>query len=193
MIHDLRRWLNIITETRDAIVLAPLAKHFASFREFYDHVNSLRESIDIRTPDDIDPNRKVVLPTVYRGVEAGTDARRAVRTFRGGDLGDGVYVTPHEWLAKTYGGGPTGARIVHAYRIDPQFPETVAYLFGGRRTDDPVSLVTGNGIKIWQGDWSAANIEAALHGHDVVLVIGTPESVGLNQIAVRDPSLLHPV
>ena len=160
-------------------------------RHFIDVVIPLCETVI--TPNDIDPHAKVVLPIVYRGVEAGTDSRRAIRAFKGGDLGDGVYVTEHEWLAKTYGGGPNGARIVHAYRVAPLFPEDVAYLFGGAQAHSPVSLVTGNGIEIWQGAWSGKTIEAALHGHDIKIVIGTPQSVGVNQIAVREPALLSPI
>ena len=147
----------------------------------------------VTTPEDIDSNTKIVLPVLYRGVEAGTDAQRAVRVFRHGDLGDGVYVTAHEWLAKTYGGGPNGQRVVHRYQIDPLFPEDVAYLFGGGVSAEDVTLVSGNGIELWRGPWSGANIEVALHGHDIKLVIGTPKSVGVNQIAVREPRLLRPI
>lgn len=152
----------------------------------------------VKAPDDIDPNVKVVLPTVYRGVEAGTDAQRAVRMFRGGDLGDGVYVTAKEWLAKTYGGGPQASvknrrRVVHAYRLDALYPEDVAYLFGAATGGQPVSLVSGNGIELWRGPWSGGAIERALRGHDIALVIGTPNSIGVNQIAVRHPNLLHPL
>ena len=150
-------------------------------------------ALTVTAPEDIDPNTKVVLPVLYRGVEAGTNAQRAVRVFRHGDLGDGVYVTAHEWLAKTYGGGPNGARVVHRYQIEPLFPEDVAYLFGGGVSAEDVSLISGNGIELWRGPWSGANVEAALRSHDIKLVIGTPKSVGVNQIAVRDPQLLHPI
>lgn len=138
---------------------------------------------------DIYSNSKVVLPTVYRGVEKGTDAQRAIRMFKGGDLGDGVYVTPKLWLAKTYGGGPNGKRVAHAYTVDPLFPEDVAYLFG----DHEVQLVTGNGIEIYRGEWSGEHLEAALRHTGITVVIGTPKSIGINQIAIREPSLLHPV
>lgn len=147
----------------------------------------------VLSPDDLDFNTKVVLPVVYRGVEAGTDASNAIRLSRGGDLGDGVYVTAQEWLAKTYGGGPGGKRVVHRYKVDPLFPEDVAYLFGGKKTGELVSLMTGNGIKLWQGDWTSANLEAVLRRNGMELVIGTPNSIGLNQIAVRNPRLLHPL
>lgn len=168
--NDLRRWITLCESS-------PLA---------------------VKAPDDIDPNAKVVLPTVYRGVEAGTDAQRAIRVFRGGDLGDGVYVTAKEWLAKTYGGGPSASvknrrRVVHAYRLDALFPEDVAYLFGAAIGGQPVILVSGNGIVLWRGQWSGEAIEHALHGHDIALVIGTPDSIGVNQIAVRKPSLLQPL
>lgn len=152
----------------------------------------------VTTPDDINPNAKVVLPTVYRGVEGGTDAQRAIRIFRGGDLGDGVYVTARQWLAKTYGGGHKATvknrgRVVHRYRIDALFPEDVVYFFGGATSREPVSLVTGNGIELWRGEWSGENVEKSLRGHGIKLVIGTPNSVGVNQIAIRDPRLLHPI
>jgi hypothetical protein len=84
-------------------------------------------------------------------------------------------------------------RVVHRYRVDPLFPEDVAYLFGGATGGQPVSLVSGNGIEFWRGQWSSEKIEAALRGHDIALVIGTPDSIGVNQIAVRNPKLLHPL
>lgn len=161
---------------------------------------AIEDALSVRTPDQINPNAKVVLPTLYRGVEGGTDAQRAIRMFKGGDLGDGVYVTADKSLAQSYGGGwkasiKNGGRVVHAYSIDPLFPEDVAFLFGGLRADDsdPTCLVTGNGIEIYRGEWSGAHLESALRGTGIKLVIGTPDSVGINQIAVRDPTLLHPL
>ena len=150
----------------------------------------------VRTPDDINANAKVNLGVLYRGVEAGPDATQALRHFNGGDLGDGIYMTAWKELAATYGGGPKasvrkGSRVVYAYQVAPLFPEDVAYFFGGLRRGEPVQLVSGNGIKLWEGPWESAQIEAALRSHEIKVVIGTPGSIGLNQVAVRDQAILR--
>lgn len=147
----------------------------------------------------IDPYARVRMPPLYRGVEGGTDAIKALRAFRGGDLGNGIYFTAWKKLAASYGGGPkasvrAGTRVVHTYEITrPLFPEEVAYLFGGAHDGDECRLVSGNGIEFWRGPWESALIEQALADQEISIVIGTPESIGVNQIAVRDPSLVVPV
>lgn len=164
----------------------------------YHEIMTETEREPIRTPDDIDSNAKVDIGVLYRGVETGPDATQALRQFSGGDLGDGIYLTPVRSLAGSYGGGPkasvrAGTRTVHAYRVAPLFGEDVVYLFGGSRHNDPVRLISGNGIELWRGGWSGAAIEKALSQHGgVKLVIGTANSVGVNQVAVRDRSILVP-
>ena len=166
-------------------------------RAYIDLIRTLYESV--RSPEDIDANAKVDLGVLYRGVEAGPNAQQALRHFKGGDLGDGIYLTAEQGLAASYGGGPkasvkAGTRVVHAYRVAPLFPEDVVYLFGGRRADEPVRLVSGTGIELWHGPWKSAAIETALRHHPGIrVVVGTPDSVAVNQIAVRDPSVLSPM
>jgi hypothetical protein len=167
--------------------------------------SSLIEAVavtSITSPDQLDANSKIVFPTLYRGVEGGTDAAKAIRTFRGGDIGDGVYLTAEKWLAASYSGGPKsrvsdGSRAVHAYTIRPLFPEEVAFVFGGRGSSDPsanyTSLVSGNGIELWAGKWSPQAMEQVLADDGIKVVVGTPKSIGLNQICVRDFSLLKNV
>ena len=144
------------------------------------------------TPEAINPNQKIELGTVFRGTEAGGSPVRSSL----GDLGTGAYVTPHEWLAKSYGGGPTasvraGTREVHQLEAKSLYPDDVAYVFGGSRHNEPVSIYSGNGIKLWEGEWSAKNMEDALADHEgIKAVIGTPGSIGINQISIRDPSIL---
>ena len=173
-------------------------------RHWIDTVRRLVEAaapiiMNVRSPDDINDNAKVNVGLLYRGVEAGPDAIKSLRYFKGGDLGDGIYLTAWEELAASYGGGPkasvrNGTRVVYAYHVAPLFPEDVVYFFGGMRRDDPVRLISGNGIDLWQGPWEGAKVEAAVRQHGgVKMVIGTPASVGINQVAVRDQSILKPV
>lgn len=154
--------------------------------------------------EDINPNAKVELGQVFRGVEGtAKDPLLAARHFKGGDLGDGIYMTQQEWLAKEYGGGPKarikdGTRIVHEYDINPLFPEDVVYVFGGADGGE-TRFVSGNGIELWRGNWrgsgmgsgrSNPDVEKALSG--VKVVIGTPDSIGHNQVSIRDRSILTP-
>ena len=140
----------------------------------------------------------VKLGTVYRGTETGPTPQAALRSFEGGDLGHGVYLTGSKELAGSYGGGPQaslskGTRTVHSYDVKPLYPEEVAYIFGGHKYGEPAHLVSGNGIHLWSGEWSAKNIEAALQNHpDIKAIIGTPDSIGINQISVRAPEILTP-
>jgi hypothetical protein len=153
--------------------------------------------MNVRSPEDINANAKVTMGVLYRGVETGPDATQALRYFKGGDLGDGIYLTAWKELAASYGGGPkasvrSGTRVVYAYQVTPLFPEDVVYLFGGLRRREPVRLVSGNGIELWEGPWVSSEIEAALRQHGGKVVIGTPDSIGINQVAVRDRSILKP-
>jgi hypothetical protein len=146
-----------------------------------------------RTANEINSNAKVELGTVHRGTEA-----NPVEVLRNssGDLGKGVYVTPERRLAESYGGGPAasvgaGTRQVHSFAAKSLYPEDVAYVFGGSRYNEPVQLISGNGILLWEGPYSGQNLETQLAGTGIKVVIGTPDSVGVNQIAVRDPSILY--
>ncbi len=130
---------------------------------------------------------------VFRGTETGGNP---LRSFREGDLGTGIYYTPSERLAASYGGGPTasvskGTRQVHERFLEDALPEETVYLHGGRKYGEPVQLIDGNGNKIWEGDWKGANIDAALKEMNPRVVIGAPGSIGEGQIAIRDPSLLR--
>ena len=151
-----------------------------------------------RTAAEINPNTKVNLGTLYRGSEGGIDAATAMRHSPVGDLGAGIYVTPSENIASSYGGGPSasvkaGTRAVHSYELQSLYPEDVAYVFGGRKVGEPASLVSGNGIELWSGEWGSAAMEKAIQKHEgIKVVIGTPDSIGINQINVRDPSILTP-
>jgi hypothetical protein len=147
-----------------------------------------------KTPDEIDANKKVHLGTLYRGTGKAQAGNLRVTD---GDLGRGVYLTKEKSLAESYGGGPNasvqeGTRVVTAYSLPRLFPDDVAYVFGGKRIADDVVLVSGTGIELWRGEWNAGkNIESALAAHEgIKAVIGTPESIGLNQVAIRDPSIL---
>ncbi len=148
------------------------------------------------SPNDIDPNSKVRLGEVFRGTE-GTATKEAAANRSGlGDLGDGVYVTRDEKIAGSYGGGPKaklsdGTRKVHSFDVSVLNPDDVAYVFGGAKVGEDVTLIRGNSVFIWSGPWSGANIEGALKGIDIKAVIGTPKSIGINQIAIRDPSILR--
>lgn len=145
------------------------------------------------SPEEINPNIKVDLGTLHRGMEAG--ATQSMRSSLG-DLGHGVYATPQRWLAETYGGGPSanmasGSRQVKSYNTQTMYPEDVAYIFGGKNYGEPVHLFSGNGIPLWSGEWSGKNIEGALADHSgIKAVIGTPNSIGVNQISIRDHSIL---
>lgn len=146
-----------------------------------------------KTPADI-TSSKVSLGEVYRGTGSGQDPANLRSSL--GDLGKGVYLTPSRPIAESYGGGPEasiskGTRQVHAYTMPELFPEEVVFVFGGKKIGSPVTLVDGNGLKIWEGDWKGENIERALANEpDIKAVVGTPDSIGLNQIAIRDPSIL---
>ena len=141
---------------------------------------------------------------VYRGTEAGPNAQQAIRPMVGGDLGDGVYVTPSEDLAGSYGGGPgasvkKGTRAVHSYDMPDLPPEHVAYVHGGAKIGEDVRIVNGHGEEIYSGPWDGgtgtpgSKMEAALQQHpQIKAVVGTPESIGVNQISIRDPSILTP-
>jgi len=152
------------------------------------------------TPEDINPNSKVSLGTLYRGTESGPNEMQAATRFMvGGDLGNGIYTTQDQKLAGSYGGGPSArvgrGRTVHTFDIPPQFPEDVGYVFGGMGQNDPVKIVSGNGIPLYEGPWTGGTgkhigeMENALNG--IKVVIGTPNSVGVNQISIRDPSILR--
>lgn len=136
----------------------------------------------------------------YRGVAGGVsrDAAKLSPESHGiGDMGRGTYVTPNRSIAESYGGGPKasikdGTRAVHQYRIDHTPPENVAYLEGGRMSRGPLSNVTirdGTGRELYHGAWKPVEVEKAL-GPKIKVVVGANDSIGNNQISVRDPSWL---
>jgi hypothetical protein len=179
-------------------IIAARAKEMAQREELGQSGDHARDATTVNAPEDINPNEKVRLPTVYRGVEGGTDAAGALRVFSGGDLGDGIYLTPWRALAESYGGAE-GAGAVHAYGLTRDLePNEVAYLFGGLGKDGnwDVTLVRGDGVELYRGPWDGGSgkpgskLDAALG--DVKAVVGTPDSVGVNQVAIRDGSLLGP-
>jgi hypothetical protein len=146
------------------------------------------------TPDDIDPNRKVNLGRQYRGTGVGQAGNLNQMM---GDLGRAVYLTPHEWLAATYGGGPQasvakGTRVVTPYNIAPLFPEDVGYIFNGAQRGSNFNLFSGGGVELARAPWSIENMENVLSKHDLKAIVGTPQSIGVNQLAVRDPSIIQP-
>jgi hypothetical protein len=140
--------------------------------------------------------------SVYRGVAGGIGRETATRPAPGsqpGDMGGGTYVTPMRSLAESYGGGPKasvkdGTRAVHEYRIPHTPPENVAYVHGGAKSRGPGSNVTiqdGTGRELYHGPWKTMEIESALAKHpQIKTVVGRPDSIGLNQISIRDPSWL---
>jgi hypothetical protein len=147
-----------------------------------------------RTPAELGANRKIPLGTLYRGT-ATQHGENYLRSSLG-DLGEAIYMSPSWDIASSYGGGPKasvrkGTRQVFEYDLPDLFPEEAAFMFGGGRVGEPVSLVDGNGMPLWTGDWKAANLERALADQfGIKAVIGTPNSVGLNQVGIRDPLII---
>lgn len=143
---------------------------------------------------------------LFRGTEPG-DPISTLRYFRAGDLGDGYYLTPRWWLAATYGGGPNasvraGTRVVHAYELDRHVgPGEVAYLAGGSAGGEHARLLSGIGYTMWSGTWSGLTAETAsrdamnraARDGGAKLIIGLPDSVGINQIAVIERDILEPI
>ena len=144
------------------------------------------------TPDDLDPNQKVQLGRQYRGTGAGQAGNLNSML---GDLGQGTYFTPSEQLAASYGGGPkasvaSGTRVVTPYNFAPLFPEDVGYIFGGKERGSNFNLFSGNGVELGRAPWSGENMENMLAGQGLKAVVGTPNSIGINQLAIRDPSII---
>jgi hypothetical protein len=115
-----------------------------------------------------------------------------------GDLSKGVYLTPDARIAASYGGGPTasvkaGTRAVQSYEFNrPLDPKEVAIVFGGAHVGEDVRIHKGDGTLIYSGPWGAKQMEAALAPHsDIKAVFGDEKSIGVNQVAVRDPSILR--
>lgn len=158
---------------------------------------SAQEAVRVVSPTQLTGDTKIALPTLYRGVEGATDSKNAVRKTSGGDLGDGCYLTPWYNLAASYGGTSKskisdGTRAVHRYTLKRElYPEEIVFMFGNGTANNPIRLVTGSGIEIWRGPWNVSEIEKELSSqHGIAIVIGTPLSLGVNQVCVRDFSLL---
>lgn len=145
------------------------------------------------TPEDV-KSRPVHLGTVFRGTAASTTD--VLKPAAKGDLGAGLYLTPNQRIAASYGGGPkatvaNGMRKVHEIEIAPLQPEDVAFIFGARKVDEKVTVIRGDDALLWRGPYSGENLEDLFKRMpDIKAVVGTPESVGLNQIAIRDPSIV---
>lgn len=139
--------------------------------------------------------------TLYRGTEAGTVGRE-LRESPLGELGRGAYVTPHRWLAATYGGGPTanvkaGTREVHQVDLVKNLdPKEVAYLDGGSDGQTDAVLTTGDGKELWRGRLSGKKddrersnqMNLAARKAGAKIIIGGKDSVALNQVVVLDKS-----
>jgi hypothetical protein len=135
--------------------------------------------------------------TMFRGTEKGTTPQSALRMAPTGDLGRGVYLSPNEKIAGSYGGGPKaslsdGSRVVHSYEFNRTLePQEIAHVFGGAKIGSDVQIVRGDGHKIYDGPWSGKLMESALSPHsNIKAVFGDEKSIGINQIAIRDPSVL---
>ena len=146
-------------------------------------------------------NNKHNLPEIpkamYRGTASGIDATGAIRPTAIGDLGSGVYLSPSKEIASSYGGGPeasvkNGTRVVHSFGFNRELkPDEVAHVFEGAKVNEDVRIVRGDGTQLYKGPWGAKQMEAALKQHpNIKAVIGDKKSIGVNQVAVRDPSIL---
>lgn len=198
-LHELRTWFRSNVDYHDLTpgIRDGVYKFFAKQVDDALHPTA-RETAFTSSPvpkdiSEINSNAKVNLGDLHRGVEGIADPKGSLRNFKGGDLGDGVYMTPSRNLAESYGGGPKakmsdGSRKVFSYTANSLYPEDVAYLFGGKKIGSEVSLVSGNGIELYRGPWNPAMVENALGSTKVV--IGTPDSIGANQVSVRDASIL---
>lgn len=158
---------------------------------------------------------KTPLPEhLYRGTEKGSYEQTA-RYFKGGELGGGVYHTPEEGIAATYGGGSTastaaGSRVVHkvAWARKPT-PREIAYAentrepsaYGAAKFDAGRSrIVTGAGKVIWRGEAWGSNymsdrpdMLAAAQKAGVKVLVGLSTHVGTNQISILDQSIVKVV
>ena len=140
---------------------------------------------------------------LFRGTEPGRP-ELTLRESADGEMGRAFYLTPQQWLAETYGGGPKasvkdGTRIVRGYDFTRSIgPEDVAYLEGGSTGMDDAVLRSGVGFEIWRGKISAKKDEApnraamnkAAREAGVKMIVGNDDSVAINQVAVLDKSIL---
>jgi hypothetical protein len=158
---------------------------------------------EVTSPDQIDHAKPLVLGKVYRGTEAGNQDAR-LRVTMNGDLGRGVYITQHEKLAASYGGGPKarvsdGTRVVHSFDITkPIAPKDYAYAFASS-TGGTVKIVRGNGETIFDGKWTAGKVKdddspmgVAIRESGVKVVVGATGGFLHNQTVVLDKSILEP-
>jgi hypothetical protein len=137
---------------------------------------------------------------LYRGTETGVAGLR--RVSNGGEIGSAIYATPHKWLADSYGGGPkarVGAgRQVHSINIPQMAPEHYGYVHGGADKGTRATLQDHLGRVLHDYD-GASNVPG--HGRDKIreiaeahglkMIIGMPESIADNQVAILDPALIQ--
>jgi hypothetical protein len=151
----------------------------------------------------IDPAR---FPSLYRGTESGTTGAHLRESAEGGELGVGTYVTPHKWLAATYGGGPkasveAGTRAVHELKFAKRlYPEEVGHLRGGLEGTDAV-LETDAGVPLWQGKWEAMKsqrdnineMNRIARESGLKVIFGADDSVARNQAVLLDKDVVRKV
>lgn len=152
------------------------------------------------------PDMKPITNTLYRGTEGGTPGA-ALRKSSDGEIGPGIYYTPHKWLASSYGGGPKasvkdGTRVVHEATVDQLAPEHVAYAWQPKAdagTGAPTYITSHTGDLLHTYDplgntpeavQSRMAIPGVMQQNGVKMIVGHDDSIAGNQVSVIDPSVL---
>lgn len=145
---------------------------------------------------------KLPKPTkVYRGTETG-DAG-LTRVSRGGEMGDGIFVTESRRLAASYGGGPKAregaGRTVHEIDLPELPPEQYGYIHGGANTGSRAQLkdYLGNVLHEYEpvkntpeGAAERDNLAKVARANGMKVLVGLKDSIGENQISVLDKTLI---
>lgn len=193
--------LGVSPETARDLVIQGKAGAFAEGGRVGPVLSGLSELVAKYAPD-----MKPITNTIYRGTEAGTPGA-ALRKSSDGEIGPGIYYTPHKWLASSYGGGPkasvkAGTRTVHEATVDQLAPEHVAYAWqpsadaGG---GGPTYITSHTGDLLHTYDplgstpdaiQSRMTIPDVMRQHGVKMVVGHDTGIAGNQISVIDPSIL---
>lgn len=138
---------------------------------------------------------------LYRGTETGTAGLK--RVSHGGEMGSGIFATPHRWLAASYGGGPKAregkGRTVHEINI-PRLPHhQYGYIHGGLKRDEKAKLHDHMGrvlheyepLKMGAEHEKERNqIAHIAKAHGIRVLIGKKDSIGENQVSILDPELI---